>query len=120
MTKAIWAGNTPYSKFLITVGIILVSAVFFTLLSALIATAVYGVSMIQLQELLSDPSQPTAISILKLVQTFSSIGTFIIPPFILAWFFSDRPVEYLSLKRRPQNLSLLIATLIMIVSTPLV
>src|SRR3954463_14313121 len=29
MIKSIWAGNTPYSKILITVGIILISAIFF-------------------------------------------------------------------------------------------
>lgn len=120
MIKAIWAGNTPYSKFLITVGIILLSAIFFTLLSTIIATSFYGVSMTQLQEMMSDPSQPITLSILKLVQTFSAIGTFIIPPFILALFFSERPFEYLSLVRSPQKVSLLLATFIMIVSTPLV
>ena len=120
MIKAIWASNTPYSKFLITVGIILVSAVFFTLLSTIIATAVYGVSMTQLQEMMLDPSQPVTLSILKLVQTFSAIGTFIIPPFVLALLFSERPLTYLSLDRRPLKISLLLATIIMIVSTPLV
>ena len=118
--KAIWAGNTPYSKFLITVGIILVSAVFFTLLSTILATVFYGVSMIELQQMMQDPSQPATLSILKLVQTFSAIGTFIIPPFILARLFSERPLEYLSLDHKTQKTSLLIATIIMVASTPLV
>ena len=120
MTKAIWADNTPYSKFLITVGIILVSAVFFTLLSTILAIAFYGVSMIQLQEMMSDPSQPVTLTILKLVQTFSAIGTFIIPPFILAWLFSVRPLEYLSLDRSTQKNSLFLVAIIMVVATPLV
>lgn len=118
--KAIWTNNTPYSKFLITVGIILVSAVFFTLLSTIIATAFYGVSMIQLQEMMADPSQPVTLSILKLVQTFSALGTFIIPPFVLAWFFSERPLQYLSLDRSPMKFSMLLATLVIIVSMPFV
>ena len=118
--KAIWRDNTPYSKFLITVGIILVSAVFFTLLSTIIASAFYGVSMIQLQEMMSDPSQPVTLSILKLVQTFSALGTFIIPPFVLAWFFSERPLEYLSLDRKTKNISFFLAAIIMVVSTPII
>lgn len=118
--KAIWAGNTPYSKFLITVGIILVSAVFFTLLSTIIATVFYNVSMLELQQMMLDPAQPVTLSILKLVQTFSAIGTFIIPPFILARLFSERPLEYLSLNYKTQKVSLLLATIIMVASMPLV
>jgi len=120
MIKAIWAGNTPYSKFLISVGIILVSAVFFTILSTLLATVFYGVSFAQLQLLMSEPSQPVTLSILKLVQTLSAIGTFIVPPFILAWLFSNRPMNFLSLDRKPDNFSLLLVLVVMIISTPLV
>ena len=120
MIKAIWAGNTPYSKFLISVGIILVSAVFFTLISTLLATAFYGVSFLQLQEMMLEPDQPITLSILKLVQTVSAIGTFIIPPFILAWLFSERPANFLSLERRPKFISLMIVIILMIVSTPVI
>jgi uncharacterized protein len=120
MMKSIWAGNSPYSKFLITVGIILLSAVFFTLLSTLIATAIYGVNMVQLQGLLTDVTQPDSLSILKLVQTFSAIGTFIIPPFVLAFLFSEKPVAYLSLDRSPKIFLFVIVALIMIISTPFI
>jgi membrane protease YdiL (CAAX protease family) len=120
MIKAIWANNTPYSKFLITVGIILVSAVFFTLVSTIMATMIYGVSMEELQTMMSEPTAPVTLSILKLIQTVSAFGTFIIPPFILAWLFSEHPVNYLSLDRRPNGISLALVIIIMIVSTPLV
>ncbi len=120
MIKAIWAGNTPYSKFLISVGVILVSAVFFTLISTILATTIYGVSMMELQQMMNEPSMPVTLSILKLVQTFSALGTFIVPPFILAWLFSERPLNFLSLDKKPESFSLLLVIVIMIVSTPLV
>jgi membrane protease YdiL (CAAX protease family) len=120
MIKAIWERNTPYSKFLISVGIILVSAVFFTLLSTILSTLIYGVSFLELQQLMSEPEQPVTMSILKLVQTLSAIGTFIIPPFILAYLFSKRPINFLSLDKSPGNISLVLIIIIMIVSTPMI
>ncbi len=118
--KAIWAGNTPYSKFLISVGIILISAVFFTLISTFMATAVYGISVEELQTLMSDLSKPGTISILKMVQTFSALGTFIVPPFLLAWFFSENALAYLSLDKSPRKYSYLLVAGIMVISTPLI
>ena len=99
--KAIWANNTPYSKFLISVGIILLSAVFFTLLGTFLASIFYGVDMAQLAVLMSNLENPSNIEVLKMVQTVSAIGTFIVPPFILAWLFDPSPLEFLTIKRKP-------------------
>jgi membrane protease YdiL (CAAX protease family) len=120
MMKSIWAGNTPYSKFLITVGIILISAVFFTLLSTVAATFAFDVNMIQLQAMLSDPKNPESLKILKLIQTFSAIGTFIIPPFILAYLFSSQPIEYLALNKQPRKNSYIIIIALMLIATPFI
>lgn len=118
--KAIWENNTPYSKFLITVGIILLSAVLFTLISTIMATLIYGISMAELQVLVNDPSKPAALSIFKIVQTVSATGTFLVPPFILAWLFSRDPMNYLSLKRTPMYYSAMVVILIMLGVTPLI
>jgi membrane protease YdiL (CAAX protease family) len=118
--KAIWAGNTPYSKFLITVGVILIFAIFFTILSSVLATFIYGITMDELQEMMLSPSAPATISILKIVQTFSAVGAFILPAFILAWLFDGRPKSYLSLDKSPRSVSYIIVFVIMILSTPLI
>jgi uncharacterized protein len=118
--KAIWAGNTPYSKFLITVGVILIFAILFTLFSSILATFLYGISMDELQVMMMNPSSPVTLSILKIVQTLSAIGAFIIPSFILAWVFDGRPNSYLSLDRSPRALSFIVVIVIMIISTPLI
>ena len=73
--KATWAGTSPYSKFLLAVGVILISAVLFTLISTLAATGIYGTSITQLQSVMSDLSNPKSIAIMKLIQTISTIGT---------------------------------------------
>lgn len=118
--RAIWAGNTPYSKFLISVGIILVSAVLFTLLSMLAASVIYGVSMDELQLMMQQFTDPNALPIMKMVQVFSAIGTFVLPPFVLAYLFSERPSTFLSLDRSPGFSSYLLVAAIIIVATPLI
>src|SRR5688572_8610320 len=72
--KALWSNNTPYSKLLITVGIILIGATLFTLISMLLSALLFGVGMEQLQTMLSDFDNPTSITILKFIQTLSTIG----------------------------------------------
>ncbi len=118
--KAIWESNTPYSKFLISVGLILISAVLFTFISTIGATMIYGISMVEMQNLLANPSTPLAISVLKFVQLVSSTGTFLLPPFILAALFSHFPLNYLSLNVKPERYSFLILAILMIVATPLI
>jgi membrane protease YdiL (CAAX protease family) len=118
--KAIWAGSTAYSKFLLAVGIILTSAVFFTLLSMVAATLVYEVSMVKLQEILNDFSDPKAIPILKFIQTFSTIGTFILPAFVIAYLFSQEPLEYLSLRKKAAAISSILVVVALVAALPLI
>lgn len=124
MNRAIWAGNTPYSKFLISVGIILMCAVLFTILGTtagyLYINMNHSISMMEMQTLLSDPTNPVSLTVLKIIQTFSAIGTFIVPPFILAYLFSYDTAEFLSLRKKPSPISLLIILLAMIAATPLI
>jgi membrane protease YdiL (CAAX protease family) len=118
--KAIWQQNTAYSKLLLSVGIILIGAVLFTIISMVAAMAIYGVSMLQLQTLLTDYNNPTAISVLKLIQTISSVGIFIVPAFVIAYLFSNQPMEYLFVHRRANMVSALLVVVILILSTPLI
>lgn len=118
--KAIWANNTAYSKFLISVGIILLSAVFFTLLSTVMASIFYGVDMAQLAVLMSELENPSNIEVLKMVQTVSAIGTFIVPPFILAWLFDPSPLEFLSIKRKPMLSASLMVVALLFIAVPFI
>lgn len=118
--KAIWAGNTAYSKFLVTVGIILLSAVFFTLVSTLFCSVVFGVGLDDLPTLVNDLSNPKAIAVLKVVQTITAIGTFIIPPFVLAYLFSQEPTRFLSVHKRVNFQSAVWVILLLIVAVPFI
>jgi membrane protease YdiL (CAAX protease family) len=118
--KATWAGTSPYSKFLLAVGVILISAVFFTLLSTIAALGIYGISLSQLQTLLNDFSNPSAISVLKLIQTVSTIGTFILPAFLIAWLFDSQPMNYLALSKKVSFSSIILVVVALISALPLI
>lgn len=117
--KAIWQHNTPYSKLLITVGIILLSAVFFTLISSGMVMAIFGRSFADVGRILQDYNDPQAGPILKVIQTVSAFGTFIVPPFFLAYLFSEQPGNYLGVSKSPGKIWPL-AILAMLLVTPFI
>jgi membrane protease YdiL (CAAX protease family) len=118
--KAIWQNNTPYSKFLISVGVILISAIFFTIVSVILATSVYGVSILELPKIIEDFDNPLTIEMLKLIQTVSTIGTFIIPAILLAYFFSTQPAAYLGLDKKALPGSFILIVVLMVVALPFI
>ncbi len=120
MIKAIWAGNTVYSKFLISVGIILLSATLFTLLGSLTASFILGINMEELKIMLQNTTHPQSVTALKIMQTFSAIGAFIVPPFLLAYLFNARPIHFLALDKGIRSSSMLIVFIIMIMATPFI
>ena len=118
--KAIWANNTPYSKFLISVGIILISAVFFTLLGTFLASIFFGVDAAQLASMMTNLENPSNISVLKMMQTVSAIGTFVVPPFILAWLFHPAPLSFLSIDRKPAGTAVFMIIMMLMFAIPLI
>jgi len=119
-SKAIWAGNSVYSKFLLVVGCVLLGMMLSGVIGILAASAIYQVGILQLQNMLNNYSDPTTISMVKVIQTVSAIGTFIIPAFLLAYFFDEHPAEYLSINRRPNISSAFLVILVILASLPLI
>lgn len=118
--KAIWAQNSSYSKLMLATGVILFSAVLFTLLASVSAMVVYGIGMTELQLLLSDFSNPRTISIFKFIQTISGIGVFIIPALVLAYVFDEQPNKYLSLTVKVNSSSVILASIALLVALPFI
>jgi uncharacterized protein len=96
------------------------SAIFFTLISTALASAIYNVNFFQIENFLRDFSDPRALDVLKLVQTMSAIGAFIVPAFLIAYLFDRRPLHYLKLDRNPDFLSVIFVLLAILFSTPLI
>jgi membrane protease YdiL (CAAX protease family) len=118
--KAIWAQNTPYSKLLLTVGIVLVTVTFFTALSVVGASVWYGISLSELNSMLTDYSRPETLGVLRIIQTVSATGTFLLPAFFLAYLFDHRPSSFLSVDRRPGIVPVVLVAVALLAALPLI
>jgi hypothetical protein len=58
------------------------------------------------------------ISSIKLAQFMQSLGLFVIPPFLLAYFWSEKPLQYLQINREPLSKDVLLAIIIMLSAVP--
>ena len=118
--KAIWENTTIYSKFLLAVGVVLISASLFTIVSVFAAAGIYGINASQLQEMMTNFSNPDSIKVLKFIQTISTIGMFIVPAFVIAYFFDQHPLNYLSIDKKINFASALLVVIALIVALPLI
>ena len=92
----------------------------FSILSFSLATAIYGIGPEQLQDLLNNLDNPQSIAVIKLIQTVSAIGTFILPAIFLAYTFGKSTTGYLRLDRKTKWDSVIIVFLLLIAAVPLI
>ena len=110
----------PSKQLLFTALIIFISGLAVMILSIVLGRLIYGINLSEMQNLMQDVSNPRNISVLKFFQTFQSIGVFIIPPFIVAWFLHDRPSVFLQYRKLPDLKSVLFVIAIISFSNPLI
>jgi len=112
--------SKPSTQLLFTALVILVSGISVMVLSIALGWLIYGVNLTDMQNLIQDTSNPKNLSILKFFQTLQSIGVFIIPPFIVAWFLSDHVSVFLRYNNKPVFKSVLLVIAIIYFSNPLI
>ena len=110
----------PYNKFLILVGITLISAVLFTAMAVGLCQAIWGVNLAG-QNLLQDGnSNPDIISSFRFFQAMTAIGTFVLPSFLAAYLFSGNSAAYLGLDKKAKIPSLLMVVLLLLIAIPFI
>jgi len=112
--------SKPSTQLLFTALVIIVCGIIVMVLSIALGWLFYGVNLSEMQNLVQDTTNPKNISILKFFQTFQSIGVFIIPPFIVAWFLHDQPSVFLRYRQKPEFRSILLVIAIIFFSNPLI
>lgn len=104
----------PFTAFIYLILLALIGTLAFSLIGLVVATGIYG-----LDELLRASSGGVDIGFLKILQIFSSIGTFVLP----AWFFarseSHSPLAYLKLNTRFYPILAIMTVLIVFSSSAL-
>lgn len=119
--KGALACASPFRKLIFTVGMMLTISFLLSLLSFLLIKIFFGIDLFSNQNYLDNLHDPLIVNSLKLLQILSgSLGLFIIPSLISAYFFDEKPISYLHLNKRILLFSLLLVLFISIASMPVI
>jgi membrane protease YdiL (CAAX protease family) len=91
-------GKSASSQLLLLTGLALGGISIFSFLSVLFVWLVFGVNIAGQPSAISNFQDAETINILKAMQVFQSLGLFVIPPLILAYLVSAKPLTWLNLK----------------------
>ncbi len=113
--------NTGAFVKLIFAAFIVLSVFLITLVGGLLlAIPLFGMGFMELIETLSNIAHPEYERLLKYFQIVQSIGLFVIPSFIIAWFFGGNAFRYLYLDKGIKWGTVLLTTVIMLSAIPMI
>ncbi|MBN1182949.1 MAG: CPBP family intramembrane metalloprotease [Bacteroidales bacterium] len=120
MRKGIFSNIHPIGKLILALLIAFTIFFIFFILSIIVAIPIYNIGLEELQSIAGDITNIENINILKFFQIVQSLGLFVIPPFIIAWFIASRAMEFLGLVRKPLSSSILLSIIIILVGVPVI
>ena len=85
-----------------------------------IAIPLFNIDIFNIQYALKDFNNPDNLSFIKFIQISSSVATFVIPPFIIAYFINKKPLNYLLLNKNIQIHVSIIVIFIMFALLPII
>ena len=103
------------SQLVMLIVILLICLIFFSLIGYGLAMLLFDLSFEELQL----ASNYKAIQGLKIVQVFSSLGTYLIPVIILIYILKEKPIQYLKLNTSVNPWALVVIALMVITFFPL-
>ncbi|MFP4525703.1 MAG: CPBP family intramembrane glutamic endopeptidase [Bacteroidales bacterium] len=110
----------PFTQLITLVFIMLFCVIICSLLSLILAIPVFDLSLSSLLNNLESGNVYDNIQLFKFLQTFQTIGLFVIPPFIFSWLYSTSSLEYLKVKTQPSSNSLLLVPVLLIAGIPFI
>src|SRR6056297_2564187 len=110
----------PFSQLMFSAFVILISFLFFLLISMLAAIPLFGTESLLDIPTIHDAARPENIRILKYLQVVQSTGLFIVPPFVLAWLFHGKIAEYLCMDRKTDLSSVFLVAAMIILALPFI
>ena len=114
--KGIYKDKSLVLKFTLFSMITFISVVVFMLISYTLLPLLFDIDFSDLTSFLSDYSNPKSINALKFLQFFTSVGLFIVPPLLFAYFTGFK----LQLNKKINRQSVLLAIAIMLIVNPFV
>ncbi len=104
-------------KLFVLVIILLVFALFGSLLAMVIAIPAFNYSIFELSEILSDPNEGN-ITVIKFFQIFQAITLFVIPGLFAAWLFGEKPAQYIRVHKAPSLVNVMLVMFSIVTAIP--
>jgi membrane protease YdiL (CAAX protease family) len=106
--------KSPFLQLILLLCLCLISLVIFSVIGGLLAATVYGFNPTEINNL----GDPKMIKGMKLLQLFSALGLFIVPPLVYGLFTAKNPIENLGLSKVNAPFNYLLVLVLMVVLTP--
>lgn len=110
----------PAKQLALVAFVALASLLVFMIVASVLAIPIWGFDKFSQITQATINYSPEDIHFLKYLQLMQSIGLFIVPSIILAGMYKDSPGQFLQLERKPLFRSVLLATCIILVASPLI
>lgn len=120
MADGILKNTSSFTRLIFSALIIIGSFLLFLLIASLLAFLIFDLGREELLTIIDDISGTENIGIMKYFQICLSIGTFIFPAFIIAYFISGDSVVYLKLNRKLNTISVFNVILVMLIALPII
>jgi len=119
MLSGLFEQSSNGAKLIAAVFIILISVLIFTVFGIILSFPLFSIDIEGL-EVLMNTQDYSNIGFMKYLQTVISLGTFVVPPFIIAYVFKGQIAEYLFLNKNPHLFPILLVAIIMIMAIPFI
>lgn len=120
MAEGILKNTSHFTQLIFSALVIVGSFLLFLFLAALFAIPIFGLEVEELVSIIEDLSKSEHIGIMKYFQIWLSIGTFIFPAFLIAYFISGNSTGYLQLNRHINTISVVNVILVMLIALPII
>jgi uncharacterized protein len=118
--KAIWADRNPHSKFLILVGVVLISYGTILTIGMFLIKPLFGIDLLLDKNFTKRLDDPIVLEAIKFLQLLQSFAVFIIPAFITAYLFSPSASFFLGIDKKPLGSSVVLAMFATIAAVPFI
>lgn len=120
MRKGLLQDTGAFTKLMFSAFLVLASFLITLVGGLLLAMPLFGMGFIDLIDSLSNIAHPQYPNLLKYFQIIQSAGLFVVPPFILAWFFGRNSLRYLQLDRKLHWRTAILTTVLMLSAIPVI
>lgn len=110
--------TSPFITLLILATITLASMLVFSFIGLFVASIIFDVSILSLNQQALINGSPEIINAFKVVQVFAAIGTFGLPVFVMLKFLRKNTVSFLQIKHFPKLESIIHVTVLFLIMFP--